>query len=267
MRFQRRQMFIVGIATAILLILLLLVWWLIPPSGPRYQGKPLSYWLAGFDGRGGATSIPMKASGLTTTAPNGALVVVTTAPAPAAASATPFPSPTTAEAEAAVETVGTNAIPTLLRLLRVRDTTLRAKFVTLAGKQHFIHIDITPASTLNERALAGFRVLGLDVTPAIPELSEIYRHNPPTQVSNELAQLFSSLGTYEPTDNSVIPALIKVLDDPDLACRANAAIVLGRYGSAASSAIPTLENHQNDDFVGDCVRQALRQILSTNSAQ
>jgi len=46
------------------------------------------------------------------------------------------------EAEEAVRQIGSNAIPSLIRMLQAKDSFLRAKFVELVGKQEFINLQL-----------------------------------------------------------------------------------------------------------------------------
>jgi len=81
------------------------------------------------------------------------------------------------EADEAVRQAGTNALPTLLRMLRAKDSVQKVKFLALAERQHFIKIKYTPAEELNYRALSGFGVLRAKAQSAVPALIEIANKN------------------------------------------------------------------------------------------
>ena len=81
------------------------------------------------------------------------------------------------KADEAVRHVGTNALPTLLRMLRANDSALKVKCVELARRQHLIRIKHTPAEELNYRACAAFGVLGAKARSAVPALIEIANQN------------------------------------------------------------------------------------------
>ena len=51
-----------------------------------------------------------------------------------------------------LQQIGTNAIPTLLRMLRARDSSFKLKLISLAQKQHFIKFDFVPAGQRNRLA-------------------------------------------------------------------------------------------------------------------
>ncbi len=71
---------------------------------PVYQGKPLSYWLKGYDNNS-STNVPTRA-----------------------------------ETDAALNEMGTNALPVLLRMLATPDSTLKDDFFAWVMKQHFVKI-------------------------------------------------------------------------------------------------------------------------------
>ena len=75
------------------------------------------------------------------------------------------------EADEVVRQVGTNAIPTLLRMLRVKDSALNVRLINLAMRQHVVRI--TPAENWNNAAARAFWVLGTNAQSAVPALMEI----------------------------------------------------------------------------------------------
>ena len=81
------------------------------------------------------------------------------------------------EAEEALRRAGTNALPTLLRMLRAKDSALKVRFMQLARRQHFIKIKYTPAEELNYRACMAFGVLRAKAHSAVPALIDIANQN------------------------------------------------------------------------------------------
>ena len=118
------------------------------PGEPVYQGRRLSDWLRGY--------APMSMGGYALVGTGGG------------------PSISWEQADAAMGDAGTRAIPTLLRLLRARDSGVKTKLIELAQKQHFIPISHTPAASLNFEAAMGFRRLGTNAGGAVPALVKIY---------------------------------------------------------------------------------------------
>src|SRR5882757_4324688 len=128
---------------ALLLAVLGFVSWLIlsQPREPVYQGKPLSYWCEQYSASRWLypTNEPDK------------------------------------QAETAIRTIGTNAIPTLLRMLGAKDSKFKLKLVQLAQKQHFFNIKWKSALLRHSEATRGLLCLGPLAAPALPELIEIYK--------------------------------------------------------------------------------------------
>src|SRR5437870_12631878 len=97
-------------------------WQVLRPREPSYQGKPLSVWLEGYN--------PYR------TSDSGVLVE----------------QPEWRKADESVRHLGTNAIPTLLKMLRARDTAFKTRLMRLAQKQHIVKIKWTSAAVLNAEA-------------------------------------------------------------------------------------------------------------------
>ena len=151
---------------------------------PLYAGKPLSFWLKGFDI---GYNNPQK--------------------------------PGNSESVEAVREAGTNAIPALLRLLRSRDSDLIHRFTRLLAKQRMIHVDYVTADRQRWVAREGFGALGLCAKPAIPELVAVAREESsrvewnkyateiidqlkqtwPKEVSNDIAKAFEKTNGGAPT--------------------------------------------------------------------
>jgi hypothetical protein len=112
----------VQIALAVLLVVIagVGVWQGLREREPVYQGKPLSSWLI------------------------------------AVYSTTGTPEAQEEQANAAVRQVGTNVLPTLLRMLRAKDSPLKVKLMALADKQHVIKISYTPALRWNAATAGAF---------------------------------------------------------------------------------------------------------------
>src|SRR5258708_4833537 len=124
-----------------------IAWWMSVPKEPVYQGERLTTWLQAY----------------------------------ALHNLTPGNMAATMEREKrtdeAVRFIGTNAIPTLLRLLRAKDSALKLKFIRLAQKQHVVAIHPVPARDWNNMAERAFCQLGHDADSALPALVDIYEQN------------------------------------------------------------------------------------------
>jgi tetratricopeptide (TPR) repeat protein len=86
----------------------------------------------------------------------------------------------------ALRSIGTNAIPTLLRLLKSKDSALTEKLSDLIERQSFVHNPIVSADEKRQKASLGFLLLGQMATNAVPALIDIYQR-PPSPESKEIA--------------------------------------------------------------------------------
>jgi hypothetical protein len=213
----------------------LVVWQTLSPREPQYQGKPLSSSLAGRD---------------------------------------PF-SMTEEERQGLDEAfgnIGTNAIPTLLRMLKARDSQMLLKLVGLAQKQHFVPVHFVPAEI--RRSQAEYGLSWARTRTIVPAVVQIYEDNtgPPCQIA--AAKVLANLGPnaeealpsllrgakstneaflvntayaiglinlVHPHPEECVPALMKLLNHPSHFVRARAANALWHFGPAAKEAVPRLK--------------------------
>src|SRR5260370_1169344 len=129
------------IALALLFLAVIggIAWLALRPSEPMYKGKRLSVWLENYDhGRS---------------------------------------DPGFQETGEAVRHIGTNAIPTLLRRVRAKDSLLTLRLIALAQKQHVFKVKFKPASILQLEGMVGFQALGADGKDAVAELIRMYEQD------------------------------------------------------------------------------------------
>ena len=215
--------------------------WLLLSSGqpePVYQGKPLRFWLEGYNGRNNSQPHPGV--------------------------------PTHAQADEAVEAMGTNAIPGLLRRLRQHDSRIKLKIWGLLLRYHFIKTPLIPRN-LDWEAYFGFEALGDEASNAVPQLIAIYERDPSPLVQTAVPSIFArqglaakaaapallrcgivhtnalvrydaayALGQIQADPELAVPALIKCLSDPDTMVRGQSAAALGKFGEKAKAAVPAL---------------------------
>jgi hypothetical protein len=108
------------LAVVLVAVIGMIAWQVLRQSEPVYQGKPLSAWL----GVCSKLSLDWQNSLMH---PSDSLF-------------NPSFGPVLSE-KAAVRQAGTNALPTLLRMLLVKDSALKDRLVDLAERQHFIKIE------------------------------------------------------------------------------------------------------------------------------
>ena len=201
----------VKIALAVLSVALVGVigWELAQPREPEpvYQGKSLSEWL-----RVAETSHSNKAEA-------------------------------EAEAEAATRQAGTNAIPTLLRLLRVKDSVLKVKFMSLVQRQQTIKIEFTPAEDWNNAGDYGFQALGTNAQSAVQALIRITDQNI-SPASHESA--VAALRFIGPPAKAGVPSLLRWATNADGYVRNQAICALGSIHAEPERVVPVLINGLHD---------------------
>ncbi len=178
------------------------------------------------------------------------------------------------ELDKIVSQAGTNAIPTLLTLLREEE-----------------------AKEQGDGAADGFSVLGARATNAVPDLMKIYEQNPAargdvlyslncigTNADVPMDWLLPKLNDPDPKiragvayvvgqmhaeSDQAIPALIQCLSDSSSHVRADAALALGSCGADAKSAIPQLIDLLNDKGKGvkNCAAFAIEEIDPETAAK
>jgi hypothetical protein len=135
--------------------------------------------------------------------------------------------------------VGTNGIPTLLRMLQAEDHVVA--FIdwwdNLEWLPEWLELPRAPAAEQHGLALLGFRGLGSNAAPAVPKLIHIYEHRP------ELRLLcVQALGEIGPAAKEAVPLLLRAVTntDSDLGCAAMFA--LAGIHSQPESVVPVLVN-------------------------
>ncbi|MDB6112064.1 MAG: lyase domain protein repeat-containing protein [Pedosphaera sp.] len=217
-----------------------LAWQVTRPREPMYQAKPLTYWLQGYNQSPRYNQPP------------------------------PLGSVTESQADEAVRQTGTNAIPTLLRLLVAKESVFTRRIVELSQKQHVIKIGYTPAWERTGQAIHAFSCLGASAKAAVPTLITMYEQD---HVGNSRSAIAVALGAIGPAaatavplliqginnTNSwvrlgyiqslghlhaepalVVPALVRALPDPNTRVRCTAVETLGTFGADARQAVPAL---------------------------
>ena len=235
------------------------------PAEPSYQGKPLSVWLESYMHWGSVTGA--------------------------------WPNPETDEA---IRQIGTNAIPTLLKMLNARDSKWKFALAELSRKQDFVRIKL-PLSWWGSyvptiTAAQGFVALGASASNAVPQLIEIFRKNAPqSQLCSVIAlgsigpaarqaipdllsattnlyrdtrlETVKALGNLHAEPAVVVPALIKCLQDPDPGVRRASVRALAKFGPEAKPAVPALTQLTGDPLLATNANDALKSIDPEASAK
>jgi HEAT repeat protein len=233
---MKKRLLIFGGLCLIVLLIGILAWALLDTRGPEpsYQGKPLSYWLQGYD--------------------NSALM----------------PAVSSQQATDALTAAGPDAVPVLMRMLKRKDSKLKAGLIYLARKQKFLSLRVREDQWDNFIATQAFAAMGPTGSNAVPQLIELFNTDPSPFRQQAVPEILGYLGSTAksaiPTlihgtthtnfivrNNSVfalgqicecpdvvVPALAKCLQDSDSLVAAQAAEALGKFGRAARVALPAL---------------------------
>jgi hypothetical protein len=137
------------LTAALVLALLALPAWLVSrsPPEPAYNGKPLHFWLDQL--------VRNRMSGV-----------------PAVLNADK-----TGEAQAAIRAIGTNTIPTLIRMVRAHDFPIKHRLILLLHRQSLIPVPWRSDGEYHFQAMVAFQILGRSASPAAPVLIDIELHD------------------------------------------------------------------------------------------
>ena len=176
---------------------------------------------------------------------------------------------TEGQTKEAVDHLGTNCIPTLLRMLQANDSTIKQKLAALANGQNLIRIRMTDAHDKYIYAAHGFSLLGARAQGTVGVLIKLYEQSSPERkmsIGNAIGAIGPSASEAIPTllramistneivrdpaaftlvasgfdPGLVVPGLAKALSDPNESTRMLAADSLSGFGTNAASALPAL---------------------------
>jgi hypothetical protein len=145
------------------------------------------------------------------------------------------------EVKQAVRQMGTNAIPTLLRLLQAKDSALKRRTMALLKREHIIAKDYIPAAFWHQTGMYGFYVLRTNAQSALPRLIEIADQNiSPSSQRAAIRALIYTRPTGPPAQQAVAH-LLQWATNKDLSVQDEAIITLGNIGPPAEAAVPYLK--------------------------
>lgn len=188
------------------------------PTEPKYQGKALRYWLKGYrvSGEQWNKSTPEKA-------------------------------------DEAVVHLGTNVIPTLLTMLRARDSAFDLKLQAWGYKwkqfaeKHHLKKDLSvprlPSCDVPE-AQRAFEAVGPDARYAVPGLITLLEDDPPSMSKQAIATVLGQIG---PSAKGAIVVLSRIATDPDEGVRDRALHALGDIDSEPELTVPTMIRGLSDE--------------------
>lgn len=127
--------------------------------------------------------------------------------------------PKSDEAQRAIKAIGTNAIPTLIKMVQAKDSFLKTSLNSLLDQQTIIHFRFRSASEQRGMAFQGFEILAEDAKSAAPTLALLTKSS---DVRVRYAAL-ESLYRVKPAKELIIPVLLQSChdSDPSIRFRAN----------------------------------------------
>jgi hypothetical protein len=150
----------------------------------------------------------------------------------------PYGSPGWQKADQALRHIGTNGIPTLLKLIQAKDPpAIALKGLEWARSRRLLFTSYRYASTRNEEARHAFEVLGASAASAVPELIKIYQRNVSPASKRCTA---SALGSIGHAAQPALPVLLKDFADPDRQVRFDAVTAVIFIGGDPKVLIPAL---------------------------
>ena len=183
----------------------------------------------------------------------------------------PYNSPGWHRADEALRAIGSNAVPTLLEMIRAKDPPpWRLKLLQFAGRFRLTRVNYRYAYPRNEEAQYAFEVLGTNAVSAVPELIKIYEDDVSPSSQRCAARALGHIGReaqpalpnlmrrFTHTNSEVrfnavsavmyiggepgvvVPALISALKDPSVNVRWNALVGLSGFGTRARPAVPEI---------------------------
>ena len=162
------------------------------------------------------------------------------------------------EADEAVRHAGTNALPTLLEMLRAKDSALKVKLMDLARRQHFIRIQYTPAEELNYQACCAFGVLRGRAQSAVTALINIANQDISCASGWYAVEALALVGPPAP---EAIPLLFGWATNADSSLRLYAVNALAGIRDRAGGALPVLLSALHDPDDDPQIRNAALRAL------
>ena len=195
---KRAQIALAVVAVAIVSVV---VWQVCRQREPVYQGKRLSVWLDDY--------FRIKEVRADATYESG---------------------------EVAIREVGNNALPTLLKMARARDSKFKRKVAELIFRKSRGSIRLHNDWEAHRKAILGFTILGPTAASCVPSLVNSLTSDD----SSVRCTAANCLGLVGPAAQNAVPALVQCLDDSDFLVCLTSAWALGQIHSQPALVVPAL---------------------------
>jgi hypothetical protein len=171
----------------------------------------------------------------------------------------------TGEVTNAVRQTGTNAIPTLLKMLRKKDSSVVCMLRDQWGR-HISEIRYLPvwfrypdwfthqAVNSNAETVLGFHILGADARQAVPTLVRIYEQN--ISLASRLCAS-DALFSIGPAAGAAVPSLLRGASDSNEQVRVRAVAALWQIHPQPSLVVPAFAKSLDD------TKSAVREMAAT----
>jgi HEAT repeats len=159
----------------------------------------------------------------------------------------PYNSPGWKKADEALRVIGTNGIPTLLKMIQAKDPPpIVVKMLAMARRHGLLRRNYRYAEPRQREAEYAFRMLGTNAANAVPELIGIYKANvsPSSQMYAAL-----SLGNIGRAAQAALPALIENFAHTNRDVRFYAVSAVMQIGGQPDVVIPALRSALKDSNV------------------
>lgn len=168
-------------------------WLLTRPSQPLYDGRSLTQWMAAL----GSADTDEEA-----------------------------------HAFAAIEAMGTNALPTIIRFLERRDSTLKLRCLRVAQRIPFLHVRFTTAAEWRQKANVALILSGAESQHAsIPALVRLSRDTD----AGVRQTAVDALSQFMFTEPATLPALEAAQTDADAQVRVSAQEAVQRHRGVSNA--------------------------------
>jgi hypothetical protein len=124
----------------------------------------------------------------------------------------------------AVQSIGPDAIPSLLRTMSYERSPIKEEGLSLLQRQKLVRIEPVPVGMYRARGADGFEILGEMAQPAAPKLEKLLKSR-----NDHIKYLaFISLLEVQPDREALVPVLVKASKSPD-PCLSREAVNALRY--------------------------------------
>jgi hypothetical protein len=182
-------------------------------------------------------------------------------------------------AKSAIRAIGTNAIPTLLNMLRKKDSFVVSKLVGLWNRHLYSSLPnslpnwvrypgwyMNQAATLNNEAVLGFKILGADAQQAVPALITIYEQGISPDSQAATGRALNAIGPA--AQRMALPSCLRAAASPNSSVRGVAIQTLYAVHVEPQVVVPALVKALSDtNFVNRLVAARGLGSFGTNAQQ